>query len=306
MKTYFFSVQGSCRLDEFLRNVLPDAIQKGVSNSKIRRLIISGSVFVSGKKMPIPSFALASGRKVSVCIDEEKLFYEKKPDDIKFELEEKDVLFEDDYIIVVNKPTHFPSEKGMVDSRDNLHECVIRYLWKKNPSLRNPPYVGVMHRLDRDTSGVILFTKSRTVNAACHDMFEKHTAKKVYVAAVTGKITEKSFCVEFLMGRISAKSQGAKWGRVSERDGGLESRTDFSFLCVKDIGGKKISLVECRPFTGRTHQIRVHLSSKNLPILGDVLYGGEKFERIMLHAKSLSFPHPVSGETIEVCAPCPF
>ena len=133
-------------------------------------------------------------------------------------------------------------------------------------------------------------------------MFEHHTARKVYEAVVCVQNSERtqfpvgaSFTVDFPLGRISPKGQAAKWGRVSEKDGGLPSRTEFTVL--KEIAPNRL-LVECRPLTGRTHQIRVHLASKQLPILGDTLYGALPYERIMLHAKSLTFPHPVTAKKI--------
>ncbi len=303
-KYILYNNESFLRLDELLRAKLPDLIGKDISNSKIRRLIVAGSVSINDRQVRVPGAKLSASSKVSVFIDEDKLFFEKQPDDIAYEVKNEDVLFEDDFIIVVNKPCFFPTEAGMVGSRDNLHAAVIRYLHGKNPSLRNPPYVGIMHRLDRETSGVILFTKSRSVNAKCHDMFEKHTAKKVYRAVVCDNGTVKNnFSVEMYMGRISPKSQAAKWGRLSESKGGLYSYTDFTLLSKKSEN--KTCVLECRLKTGRTHQIRVHLSSVSLPILGDTLYGGKKHERIMLHAYSLTFNHPVTDEVITVTSPLP-
>ena len=306
MKTFSLSPKKSRSLNDLLRAELPRLLGTAVSNSKLRRLIVAGSVSVDGRQVRIPSFTVHSGSSVTVLVDEEKLFFEKQPDDIAFELTEKDILFEDESIIVVNKPAHFPTEAGMVASRDNLHAAVVRFLFARqkieHPNAKNPPYVGIMHRLDRDTSGVILFTKTRSVNAACHDMFEHHTARKVYEAIVCVQNSERtqfpvgaSFTVDFPLGRISPKGQAAKWGRVSEKDGGLPSRTEFTVR--KEIAPNRL-LVECRPLTGRTHQIRVHLASKQLPILGDTLYGALPYERIMLHAKSLTFPHPVTAKKI--------
>lgn len=298
-KIFSIKAEKNIRLDELLRKELPLLINKEISNSKIRRLIVAGAVEVNKGQCRIPSYNIKTGALVKVCLDESKLFFEKQPDDIDFEVTEKSVLFEDEDIIVIDKPSHFPSEAGMVGSRDNLHAALIRYLHKKNPSLRNPPYVGIMHRLDRDTSGVILFTKSRKVNPACHDMFEKHTAQKTYHVVVCAdennkKIKEKNFSVEMFMGRISLKSQAAKWGSVKESDGGLYSKTDFTVLKEIELKSKKYFLLEAKLFTGRTHQIRVHLSSVGLPVLGDELYGGRAYCRIMLHAFSLKFLHPVT------------
>ena len=319
MRNFTLFPKTSLSLNDFLRAELPPLLGAEISNSKIRRLIVAGAVSVNGVQTRFPAFVVRPSFSVSVQIDEEKLFFEKQPDDIDFELTPNDILFEDESIIVVNKPAHFPTEAGMVSSRDNLHAAVVRFLFARqkieHPNAKNPPYVGIMHRLDRDTSGVILFTKSRAVNAACHEMFESHTARKIYHAVVAvpknalGKFPlGKKFAVDFPLGRISPKGQAAKWGRVSEKNGGLPSRTEFEVLRETSVDELVVStrlnhrflLVECSPLTGRTHQIRVHLSSLGLPILGDVLYGGEPFERIMLHASSLAFPHPVTGEIISV------
>ena len=311
---YRWKVKDNQRLDEFLRTEIPLVVDKSkiVSNSKIRRLIMAGCIKVNGAVCRNPSLILRPHTDLTADIDESKFFYEKKPDDIDFILTSDDVLYEDDYIIVVNKPAFYPSEPTIVKDRGNMHASVVKYLWAKNPSLRNPPYVGIMHRLDRETSGVLLFTKTRSVNPPVHDMFEKHTARKTYRAvckrnrnAPERKIND-TFSVENFIGRISCKSAECKIGLLQESKGGLYSRTDFRIADIKD----NLYYIDCSLLTGRTHQIRVHLSLSGYPIVGDELYGGEKgFReydgRIMLHAYSLKFPHPVTGEEMEVTAPIP-
>ena len=305
-----FETNEKLRLDDFLRLKLPEKLEKGseVSNSKIRRLIISGSIFVNGKQIRRPAFELRGHSVISVNYDEEKFLYEKQPDDIKYEVIPEDVLYEDDYIICLNKPALFPVEETIVggNKRDNLHDALVRYLWKKNPDLQNPPYAGIMHRLDRETSGVILFTKQRSVNKDIQKMFESHDFTKIYYALVnrvkSGKENQKSFTVEMYMNRISSKSQQAKWGSV-QKEKGLYSKTDFTIQEERSDGSL---LIKADLFTGRTHQIRVHLSSRGLPILGDTLYGGKPYKRIMLHAERLVFLHPLTKEKIEVVSTLPF
>lgn len=304
-----FQTNSTVRLDSFLREKLPAILElagKDISNSKVRRLIVAGCICVNGRPCTRPAFELRGKSTVAVDLDVEKFFFEKQPDDIDFVLTSKDVLFEDDVIIVVNKPAFLPVEQTITGNRKNLHDAVVDYLWKKNPSLRNPPYVGIMHRLDRETSGVILFTKSRTVNKAVHDMFENHTCQKYYHAVVSGGALKKvqagkTFTVENYLGRISSSSQAAKWGSVPQAKGGLYAKTDFTVVGPVTVNDRQYTLIQAMPFTGRTHQIRVHLSESGMPIAGDSLYGGEDGKRVMLHAFKLEFPHPVSGEKMEVC-----
>ena len=312
MKTFKILSEKKIRLDELLRQNLPLLLKTEISNSKIRRLIVAGAVSVNQKQVFVPSFTVFAKSSVFVSVDEEKLFYEKQPDDIKFELTEKNVLFEDDYFIIVNKPAFFPTEETIVGSekRDSLHNSVIRYLWNKNPSLKNPPYAGIMHRLDRETSGIILFTKKREVNKAVSQMFLNHDFLKVYTSLSTydEKLNHlknvnsdsKNFSLELTMNRISSKSQRGKWGFVPEEKGGLYSKTEFTVKNEFLIGQKKVYQIESKLFTGRTHQIRFHLSYSGFPILGDELYGGIKDSRIMLHSSLFEFIHPVTKEKIHI------
>ncbi|MBR4005131.1 MAG: RluA family pseudouridine synthase [Treponema sp.] len=311
MKKYFWKIERPQTLISFLQEqryfISPET--EGISNSKIRRLVISGSVNVNGKQCRIPSFMLLPKSTLEVFVDEEKLMYEKQPDDIQFELKQEDVLFEDEWLIIVNKPAFFPVEKTMVQDRNNLHQTVIDFLYRRNPELRNPPYVGMMHRLDKETSGAILFTKKREINGAMHDLFECHKIKKSYRAVAFNKSKREipdTFSVEGWMKRISPKSSACKMGMSKNQDDGLFSHTDFSLVKAQ---GNHVHL-ECTLQTGRTHQIRVHLSSVGLPLVGDELYGGpEGFEenngRIMLHSKSLEFVHPMTGQTIRAESPLP-
>lgn len=319
VKVYSFKAGKAARLDLFLREQLPPLFANkkddstvffnpdSVSNSKIRRFIIAGAVRIDGQQCRVPSASINAGSTVSVAVDSGKFFYEKQPDDVKFEVTKDSVLYEDDVVIIVNKPAFFPTEATIAGQRDNMHDAVVRWLWSENPSLRNAPYAGIMHRLDRDTSGVLLFTKARTVNNAVHDMFEQHTARKVYraVAVCPASLPADAFSVDNFLGRISAKSSQGKWGRVPESQGGVHAHTDFTVLGHGFLEGIKVLYIEARPVTGRTHQIRVHLSSAGMPIIGDKLYGGPAAERMYLHAQSLTFPHPVTRLTMTVTACLP-
>lgn len=306
-RIYNFDTQETLRLDEFLKRELAVAAGESFSNSKLRRLIIAGGVSVNNRIINRPAYELRGKSKVSVVFDRDKFFYEKQPDDVKFEVTDSAVLFEDENLIFINKPAFFPVEQTIVGNRANLHDAVVDYLWKRNPELRNPPYVGIMHRLDRETSGVILFTKNRGINKTVSEMFQNHQFEKKYYAVVCDKPelkTGASFTVEFFMGRVSGKSQKGQWGKLSEKDGGQYSKTDFTVVEKCKIQGINCAVIQCDLYTGRTHQIRVHLASKNLPILGDELYGGKSAERLFLHAYQLK---KETGEPqFDVTAPVPW
>jgi pseudouridine synthase, RluA family len=314
--TFRFSGFPPLRLDQFLFQEIPEQLLRRklppeVSRSKIRRLILSGSVSMNGKQERNPARSVHQGTKIAVRLDTEKLSFEKQPDDIKFELTPERVLFEDEFIIVVDKPANFPTEATIVKTRDHLQAAVVRYLSRNTGTAE--PYVGLHHRLDRETSGVILFSKQRSANSALHRMFLERTVHKRYQALVIrpGKKPGKEFSVENMLGRISPKSAPGKWGSVKQ--GGEPARTDFIILGEHDFGLHVLAI----PLTGRTHQIRVHLAGLGMPILGDTLYGGPsvldessrspscKIPRVMLHAASLTFPHPVNGNEITVEAPLP-
>ncbi len=331
-RTIFLDVKKNSRLDDFLRENLPSALDefldskenKFLSNSKIRRLIFSGNVFAENRAVKNPAFILKNSSRVKILLDGEKLFFEKQNGDIEFSLCENDIIFEDDFLLAVNKPCGIPSEKTFLESRASLFDAVQKYLCEKNPGAEN--YCSTAHRLDKGTSGVILFSKKKSVNAALHEMFgggdgTSRSVKKIYLAVCTkstagsasaflrgAKNSEnefdfenEEFSVSNFLGRVSKKSQEAKFGEVAESCGGKFARTDFRIL--EKSSGK--ILVQARLFTGRTHQIRAHLSQCRMPVLGDTLYGGECAQRIFLHARSLEMPHPVTGEILELVSPVP-
>jgi len=309
-----FSDSLPSRIDGFLLLKLPSELQRltgadAVSKSKIRRLIVAGAVSVNNQRVRTADSMIKKGNTVIVKLDTDKFTFEKKPDDIPFDLSATEILFEDDSIIVINKPAGIPTEATMVQSRDHLHAAVQRYLAKRDGQCEDGtnPYVGLHHRLDRETSGVILFTKKRSVNPAVHKMFLEHLAKKNYHALARRPqlLPKKTFYVDNEIARISSKSAPAKWGAVKQE--GEHAHTDFQLL-EEFRNGLCILAI---PQTGRTHQIRVHLASLNMPLIGDALYGGPvkigKYQcpRIMLHALSLTFPHPVDGHEMTVTAPIP-
>jgi len=221
-----------------------------------------------------------------------------------------DILHEDEHIIVLNKPAgllSIPSSPDAGSSEDTVLKRVREYLAFK---LGHKSYVGMLHRLDRDTSGSLAVALSKDAHAAGREMFKRHQFERHYLAIVQG-IPDPP------QGTIEAKiSTGYRSGRrklVDDDEEGLESATDYR---VKERL-KNAALLELRLHTGRQHQIRLHLEQLGHPLLGERVYaegearrskvGAAKVDakRNMLHAWTLAFPHPLTGEPIAVAAPLP-
>jgi RluA family pseudouridine synthase len=301
---------GSKRLDEALAAWLPEALGRSVSKSKARKLIMAGAVRMNGKPVRIASKTLVRGDTIEAFIDPAKLFEDSTSRDKQFELTPAHLLFEDEDLIVVDKPPGLPAQPTADQTRDNLFAAVHRFLSKRDGIVK--PYVGVHQRLDRDTSGAVLFTKSQRANAGMAESFSKHQVMKSYQTLTVSphkrglkRKLEKQWTIKNYLGKISLKSKPARYGSV-DSDGAL-AETSFRLIAEYPRGLS----IEAVPKTGRTHQIRVHLSEYGLPILGDDLYGAADgpesrlAPRLMLHAAQLMFPHPVTRREITVKSPLP-
>jgi 23S rRNA pseudouridine1911/1915/1917 synthase len=295
------------RLDHVLSDWLPEVLGRPVAKAKGRKLIMAGAVYVNGRPVRIPSKILPAGATIEAHIDLEKLFADLTSRDKKFELTADRILFEDEDLIVIDKPAGLPAQPTLDQARDNLFAAVNRFLSKREGVVK--PYVGVHQRLDRDTSGVVLFTKSERVNAAVAEIFSHHRGRKIYQALTVPRPKsgprsrlEKEWTIRNYLGKVSTKSKRARYGAVDS--GGALAETFFRVIAEYPRRGMRIEAI---PKTGRTHQIRVHLSEYGLPILGDDLYGSDNrlATRLMLHAAQLIFPHPITKREICVKSPLP-
>lgn len=217
------------------------------------------------------------------------------------------ILFEDEWLMAVDKPAGLPSQPTLDRSRPSVSGVLAEFLRLRDGC---EPYIGLHHRLDRDTSGVLLFSRDRKANAGLADLFRTHGMRKTYLAiAAAGSECPDAWDVENYLGVVGRVGGIARHGAV--RSGGDPART--SFRVAERLPGAL--LVEARPRTGRTHQIRVHLAEGGHPIYGDVLYGGpmrlgsapgaRPVPRVMLHAAMLEFRHPVTGAEIGIRSPLP-
>lgn len=295
--------QRGLRLDQLLAEWLPEALKQPISKAKCRKLIVAGAVYLNRRRVRIASKELLPNAMIEVYVDERRLFSDGRSKDVAFEMSDSCVLYEDPDLIVVDKPPGLPTQPTLDEARDNLYGAVRRYL-KIREGLSEAPYLGLHHRLDRDTSGVILFTKTTRANAGVAALFSAHLARKVYQAlcsAPRAELPGETWQIRNYLGKVAAQGKAQRFGAV--RSGGDLAITDFTLLGRSARGCH----IEARPLTGRTHQIRVHLAEQGLPILGDRAYGyeprGLSVPRIMLHAARLTFPHPISN--VEVSVDCP-
>lgn len=216
------------------------------------------------------------------------------------QLDQKNILLEDNHLIAVNK---MPSQIVQGDKTGDipLSDLVKEYIRMKYQKPGNV-FIGVIHRLDRPVSGVVLFAKTSKALSRMNDQFRNRSIQKKYWAIVRGKpAKENDTCIHYLL-----KNEKTNTSRVvsSEKEGGL--RSELRYKSLKQ--GDNYSLLEVVLLTGRHHQIRVQLSSLGTPIVGDVKYGDKRANddrSICLHARELEFEHPITKEKIKLKATPP-
>lgn len=197
------------------------------------------------------------------------------------------IIYEDEFIILINKPAGLPSQPTVDKKRKDLFTELKLQLKSENIFLH--------HRLDKDTSGIILFSKSKKANAPLTEMFKTHGFKKIYYC-LTKPVAKKDseWIIENHL--IARRKNGASVKMFRTESGGDYAKTEFKLLAHNSFA----NYVEAIPLTGRTHQIRVHMLHSGMSILGDSMYGGKdpQVPRLMLHAGALEFAHPVTGKTL--------
>jgi len=261
------------RLDEVLRRVLH------LSGRQIQRLVRSGGLRRGRARIP-STLRIRPGEEIAVRLFP---FEEYGVDPEAFSLQ---ILYEDEHFLVLDKPSGVlvhPIRPGM---RGTLASGVAHYFATIGLRSRVRP----VHRLDRDTSGVIVFAKHAWAHARLDALFRAGEVHKRYLAIVAGVPNPREQTVEFPLSRRPGRD-----GRISVDADGLFARTH---LRVREVLGDRAALLEAVLETGRTHQIRVHCSALGYPVWGDRLYGGpnEGIARQALHAETLAFPHPFTGE----------
>ncbi len=287
------------RIDIFLTRQFAQELD--LSRRKLRALIETGSVTVNG----YPTRRLSREMQLD---DEVEVQFETPTEEATWTIPQSRILFEDDDLIAIDKPNGLPSQATVDKRRSNLHRAVELYLKKKGGS----GYAGLHHRLDRDTSGVIVLSKSRRANAGLARQFAERTVQKTYLVWVQAPADESIATVHPWHQQDSwdiqnqlRKEPGRPSKMVVAKKSGDFAHTAFRILKKTSNGW----LIQAQPHTGRMHQIRVHLNGCGLPVLGDPLYGNSKSlkasTRLMLHASELKMTHPMTGEELTLQAPLP-
>lgn len=262
-----------------------------LSRTMLRKIIDAGGLHINGRRIRQCGVKAHAGDRVEIFIDGFQFKY--------FRLTDKDVIFQDKYIIIINKPALVESQPTPARYKGTLYEALL--LWLQDPyRLQLKPSLGMVQRLDRETSGVMIFSTHPLAHKGLTQAFAQHQAKKKYLALVCGHLNSASgeFVSELAKNRASNKMK-------SVVHGGKMAVTNYTTICQFD----SCSLVEVDIPTGRTHQIRVHFSEAGHPLVGDVRYGyqpsvlGIRVPRTMLHSWQLQCQHPVLGTIMNFKAP---
>ena len=282
------------RIDQVLSARCPD-----LSRTHIQKLIRDGKLTVNGNVCDVPRLKFPAGSVAVLTDDLPAVPLKADGEDIPL-----DVIYEDDVLLVINKPA------GMVvhPAAGNWHGTVVNALLGREPGLDDEDFdamrPGIVHRLDKDTSGALVIAKTAKALRKLAKSFADRDVQKTYLAIVHGWPSPPVNVVNAPIMRHPDHKRMA-----IARDGqGREAVTTWKLIRKGIWDGRKVAVMEMHPHTGRTHQIRVHLSYKDYPIVGDKLYNRGRSSpapRQMLHARRISFPHPVTGERMEFEAPIP-
>lgn len=276
------------RLDLFVAARVPE-----LSRTLVRKVVELGGVHLAGRRVRRCSLSVRAGDLVEIYLDGLPLD--------PFVIDDAHLVYRDKYLLAVNKPAGVETQPTPARYRGTLYAALLDYLQDPfRPQLR--PTLGMVQRLDRETSGVMVFSIHPRAHKGLSAAFAGRDVGKRYLAMVAGRLQPSAGeIVTFL-----ARSRSGNRVRSVER-GGREAITRYRVL--EEFA--EASLVEVELLTGRSHQIRVHFSESGHPLLGDRLYGGPGFcrglviGRQMLHAMNLSIMHPVTGEHLELAAPIP-
>jgi len=271
------------RLDAYLAEVVGD-----LTRSRIQKLIAQGEVRVNGGEVR-SNYKLKENDLIDINIPEAK--------EVEISAEEipLDIVYEDGCMLVVNKPQGMVVHPAAGNYNGTLVNALMAHCGDNLSGINGEIRPGILHRIDKDTSGLLMVAKNDAAHLGLSEQIKEHSLTREYLALVHGKIKEDSGTIDAPIGR---DERDRKKMTVTEKNS-KNAITHFFVLERFD----KYTLVRCRLETGRTHQIRVHMSKKGHPIVGDPLYGVKKEEfklnGQLLHAHLIGFIHPITGEYME-------
>jgi 23S rRNA pseudouridine1911/1915/1917 synthase len=288
----------SDRLDKTL------AAGTGMSRSAAQKLIEAGLVAVNGIAVRESKHPCNAGDAIAYT-EPATPHTTPQPEAIPL-----DVIYEDDALLVINKPAGMSVHPGAGTSSGTVLNALLAHA-PSTAEMVDDERPGIVHRLDKETSGVMLLAKTQAAQDALQAQFQARSIEKRYLALCIGRVTPEKAVINKPLGRDVRNRQ-----RMAVVAGGREAITAFEVLRTLDAqAGGSYSLLECRPRTGRTHQIRVHLASIGHPVVGDAVYGGARTARDplsqrltprhLLHAQRIAFAHPVDGRRCDFEAPLP-
>ena len=289
------------RVDAFIKNK-----EQSLSRTRIKNLILKKNLKLNNQILISPSKKVSKGDLLSLEIPEPKLA-SLKP--YKFKL---DIIYEDKDIIIINKPAGIVTHPGAGNYDNTIVNALMNYCGGSLSNIGDELRPGIVHRIDKDTSGLIVVAKNNFAHENLSIQFNKHSIKRIYQLLIWGKLRPQTGTIKTLIKRSTKNRQLMEVGSTK----GKVAITNYKTLEVfENNKTPTLSLVECKLETGRTHQIRVHMSYKGNNILGDKKYKKKfkKFKNIdskledlllklgrqFLHAKTLGFTHPVTGKEIE-------
>ncbi|MDI6758662.1 MAG: RluA family pseudouridine synthase [Candidatus Omnitrophota bacterium] len=283
--------QEGMRLDLFLAD-FSKRKKIGFSRTFIQNLIQKGNIVLGLSKIVKPHLKVRVNDEFRISIEEKKALT-VEPEALPLE-----IVYEDNDLAVINKPIDMVVHPA---PGNNEHTLVNALLYQfKNLSDVNPGRPGIVHRLDKETSGLLVVAKNNFSHLALTKQFTKHTIKRKYIAVVLGKMEFDENIIELPIVRHPLKRKSMAVG--------FDKKAKYAKTYYRTLKrAKEFSLLELEPFTGRTHQLRVHLSFLGHPILGDKKYGKPpvKFGRLYLHAKTIGFTHPRTLKYIEFTSDIP-